>query len=442
MRGSTCSWTNRSGPPAAGGLHGGESEGRGLCAQRNIQMTAAGRTGQLTAVRGPAPRRKARPVAMLLRRKLCAAVLVAAVLLLMLASQSIHRRHFLPMLMAPPITQAPPISTNFEIKPTEPPAIMKLNPPIKILAEQEEQQKEKEDNATKDQPVLYVQNQQRQCGCSGSCVSELGGSDWFRKRYDPKQEPLLAENISGVEPAALQWWLGLQRSGGDVTLEDVMSQMFQVISPPSLDTKPLRSRCRSCAVVGNSGNLRESGHGERIDSHSFVIRMNKALTRGFEKDVGNRTTHHFLYPESAVDVDGGVSLVLLPFKLRDLEWLTSALSTGHIKTTYMRVKERIQADKDKVLVVNPAFFKYVHDRWTEHHGRYPSTGMLAIVFALHVCDQVSVFGYGADREGNWHHYWEKNRHAGAFRKTGVHNADFETEIIQQLAIEGKITLHR
>lgn len=59
--------------------------------------------------------------------------------------------------------------------------------------------------------------------------------------------------------------------------------------------------------------------------------MNKAVTRGFEKDVGNRTTHHFLYPESAVDVDHGVSLVLLPFKLRDIEWLTSALSTGKVK---------------------------------------------------------------------------------------------------------------
>lgn len=42
----------------------------------------------------------------------------------------------------------------------------------------------------------------------------------------------------------------------------------------------------------------------------------------------------------------------------------------------------------QVLVVNPAFFKYVNDRWTEHHGRYPSTGMLAIIFALHICDQV------------------------------------------------------
>ncbi|KAG8007549.1 CMP-N-acetylneuraminate-beta-galactosamide-alpha-2 [Nibea albiflora] len=169
--------------------------------------------------------------------------------------------------------------------------------------------------------------------------------------------------------------------------------------------------------------------------------MNKAVTQGFEKDVGNRTTHHFLYPESAVDIGHGISLVLLPFKLRDLEWLTSALSTGQVKMTYMRVKDRIEADKDKVLVVNPVFFKYVNDRWTEHHGRYPSTGMLAIIFALHICDQVSVFGYGADQQGNWHHYWEENRYAGAFRKTGVHSADFETQVIHQLAKEGKISLH-
>lgn len=39
-------------------------------------------------------------------------------------------------------------------------------------------------------------------------------------------------------------------------------------------------------------------------------------------------------------------------------------------------------------IYNPAFFKYIHDRWTEHHGRYPSTGMLVLFFALHVCDEV------------------------------------------------------
>lgn len=43
----------------------------------------------------------------------------------------------------------------------------------------------------------------------------------------------------------------------------------------------------------------------------------------------------------------------------------------------------------QVQIFNPAFFKYVHDRWTRHHGRYPSTGMLVLFFALHVCDEVS-----------------------------------------------------
>ncbi|XP_033482274.1 ST3 beta-galactoside alpha-2,3-sialyltransferase 8 [Epinephelus lanceolatus] len=373
---------------------------------------------------------------MLLRRKLCVALVIAAILFLMLASQGIQRRHFLPLSLALPISRATPTSRETVVEPSAPPADLTPNPPRTPRPRPIEPEEEDED-----EPAEESQPELRSCGCTKSCISDLAGSEWFSKRYDPKQQPVLRDTNNNFDPEALKWWLSLQRSGNDQTLEQVMSELFKVVSPPTVDFRPLPTHCRSCAVVGNSGNLRQSGNGNLIDSHNSIIRMNKAVTRGFEKDVGNRTTHHFLYPESAVDIDHGVSLVLLPFKLRDLEWLTSALSTGEIKMTYMRVKERVQADKDKVLVVNPVFFKYAHDRWTEGHGRYPSTGMLAIIFALHTCDQVSVFGYGADQQGNWHHYWEENRYAGAFRKTGVHSADFETEIIHQLAKEGKITLH-
>ncbi|KAK7881101.1 hypothetical protein WMY93_032311 [Mugilogobius chulae] len=71
----------------------------------------------------------------------------------------------------------------------------------------------------------------------------------------------------------------------------------------------------------------------------------------------------------------------------------------------MRVKEKISADPDQVLVLSPDFFSYIHQNWTQNHGRYPSTGLTAVIYALHTCDQVSVFGFGADSEGNWHHYW-------------------------------------
>lgn len=279
----------------------------------------------------------------------------------------------------------------------------------------------------------------RSCGCT-SCVSDVAASDWFRQRFDPEQKPVLSQNHS-LDPNALNWWLSLQRSGNGRPLQEVTSELFSVIAPPPAPQKPRPSLCRTCAVVGNSGNLRESGHGKLIDSHQHVIRMNRAVMSGFEQDVGNRCTHHFLYPESAVDLRPREHLVLLPFKIRDLDWTRSALTTGEITTTYMRVRDRISADRDRVLIVSPEFFKYVHERWTQKHGRYPSTGITAVVFALHMCDQVSLFGFGADSQGNWHHYWEKNKFAGAFRKTGVHNADFETEILQTLHKEGKVQLY-
>ncbi|XP_047438120.1 ST3 beta-galactoside alpha-2,3-sialyltransferase 8 [Mugil cephalus] len=380
---------------------------------------------------------------MLLRRKVWVATVIAAILFLMIATHSIQRRH------SPLSSRSSGIDTGHtgrqtEVEPTTTPKRVRLlTPPSPIDTQEEEEEEDEEEEEEEGDEEEMEEDELKedyQCGCSASCISNPDGSDWFRHRYDHSQQPVIRDT-KNFDPDALEWWLGLQRSGSDRTLEEVIVEMFQVISPPTVDFRPLPSRCRSCAVVGNSGNLLQSGHGNLINSHDSVIRMNKAVTRGYEKDVGNRTTHHFLYPESAVDVGRGVSLVLLPFKLRDLEWLTSALSTGQVKMTYMRVRERVEADKDKVLVVNPVFFKYVHDRWTEHHGRYPSTGMLAIIFALHTCDQVSVFGYGADKQGNWHHYWEANRYAGAFRKTGVHSADYETQVILQLAKEGKISLH-
>lgn len=56
--------------------------------------------------------------------------------------------------------------------------------------------------------------------------------------------------------------------------------------------------------------------------------MNFAPTKGYEEDVGTKTTYHVMYPESAVDLDNSTHLVLLPFKILDLEWLIRAFTTG------------------------------------------------------------------------------------------------------------------
>uniref|UniRef100_A0A3B3ZYA4 CMP-N-acetylneuraminate-beta-galactosamide-alpha-2,3-sialyltransferase 2 n=1 Tax=Periophthalmus magnuspinnatus TaxID=409849 RepID=A0A3B3ZYA4_9GOBI len=329
---------------------------------------------------------------MAMRRWLCALMLATAVLFLMLATHS-HFLSLAPPPHSPSASQAPPTHLH----------------------------------------------RGESCGCD-SCVFDAVSSDWFKQRFDPQKQPILMQNQS-IDPQALSWWMSLQRSKNSRPLQEVMSELFTVIAPPVEQPKPHPSLCRTCAVVGNSGNLQKSGYGPLIDSHQFVFRMNKAVTTGFEQDVGNRSTHHFLYPESAMDLQPGVHMVLVPFKILDLEWVRSALSTGDITMTYMRVKDRVSADPDRVLVLSPDFFRYVHEHWTQSHGRYPSTGFTAVIYALHTCDQVSLFGFGADSDGNWHHYWEQNHFAGAFRKTGVHNADYETGILQRLHQEGKVHLY-
>ncbi|KAK0150589.1 CMP-N-acetylneuraminate-beta-galactosamide-alpha-2,3-sialyltransferase 1 [Merluccius polli] len=167
--------------------------------------------------------------------------------------------------------------------------------------------------------------------------------------------------------------------------------------------------------------------------------MNRAPTRGFEEDVGAQTTHHLMYPESAVNLDNDTNLVLIPYKTRDLQWLISAFTTGTIKHTYQPVMSRIKANREKVQIFSPTFMKYAYDNWMDKHGRYPSTGFFSLLFALHICDEVSVFGYGADKHGNWHHYFEDNVGNG-FRKTGVHGGEHEYNMMMRLNATNKIRM--
>ncbi|XP_068056133.1 alpha-N-acetylgalactosaminide alpha-2,6-sialyltransferase 5 isoform X3 [Anomalospiza imberbis] len=57
-----------------------------------------------------------------------------------------------------------------------------------------------------------------------------------------------------------------------------------------LEHKPLKMHCKSCALVTSSGHLLGSRQGHRIDESECVIRMNDAPTRGYGKDVGNKTS--------------------------------------------------------------------------------------------------------------------------------------------------------
>lgn len=75
----------------------------------------------------------------------------------------------------------------------------------------------------------------------------------------------------------------------------------QCPSPPAF--QPLKMHCRDCALVTSSGHLLRSGQGPQIDQTECVIRMNDAPTRGYGRDVGNRTSLRVIAHSSIQRID-------------------------------------------------------------------------------------------------------------------------------------------
>uniref|UniRef100_A0A3B4X6Z4 CMP-N-acetylneuraminate-beta-galactosamide-alpha-2,3-sialyltransferase 1-like n=1 Tax=Seriola lalandi dorsalis TaxID=1841481 RepID=A0A3B4X6Z4_SERLL len=145
------------------------------------------------------------------------------------------------------------------------------------------------------------------CAC-GKCLSE--DDVWFTQRFNKSVEPFLSAKHS-LSEAAFRWWKVSWQ------LARKMDNLFKTF-PATPDVEASSDRCRTCAVVGNSGNL--NGSPTPLDTHcKFPPLMNTGRTKGYEADVGKRTTHHVMYPESAVDLDNTTHLVLVPFKIQDLD---------------------------------------------------------------------------------------------------------------------------
>ncbi|XP_010792490.1 neurobeachin-like [Notothenia coriiceps] len=83
--------------------------------------------------------------------------------------------------------------------------------------------------------------------------------------------------------------------------------------------------CKTCIIVGNGGILANKSLGQRIDEFDVVVRLNEAPVKGFEKDVGSKTTMRITYPEGAIQkaerYEPESLFVLSAFKALDFKWL-------------------------------------------------------------------------------------------------------------------------
>uniref|UniRef100_A0A8C5MSX0 alpha-N-acetylgalactosaminide alpha-2,6-sialyltransferase n=1 Tax=Leptobrachium leishanense TaxID=445787 RepID=A0A8C5MSX0_9ANUR len=133
-------------------------------------------------------------------------------------------------------------------------------------------------------------------------------------------------------------------------------------------------RCVSCAVVGNGGILNGSRLGKEINEHDYVFRLNGAVTKGYERDVGNRTS---FYGFTASTV---ISSIFLKY-IRNIFYPNIL--------TYMYLRSKTLKSK----------------YWAIYR---PTTGALVLLTALHLCDTVSAYGFMTeDYKSYSNHYYDK-----------------------------------
>jgi hypothetical protein len=247
---------------------------------------------------------------------------------------------------------------------------------------------------------------------------EAAYPDSFREGVDIFLEP----GDGWVSPEVFDWWSF--RVDPDGLTPYAAERMFLRISGRE-PIFPSAGHDTSCAVVGASRNLLGSRYGPLIDAHDVVFRVNRAHTEDFVADVGERTTHHVAWPTDLGEnqADRRAFLLFNPMTLDTPSLFDRMLSL---------VENDLGWDPAKVRVVHPEFVRYLHQNWMEARGGFPSTGFIALMIAVHVCDEVDVFGFGADAEGRWDRYYEDD----PAEPTDLHPADFEGEFRREMDEKG------
>ncbi|XP_066473964.1 alpha-N-acetylgalactosaminide alpha-2,6-sialyltransferase 2 isoform X2 [Tiliqua scincoides] len=259
-------------------------------------------------------------------------------------------------------------------------------------------------------------------------------------------------------------WHGLPYSVISSTLkvlnDSANSRLFSTASFPN--------GCIRCAVVGNGGILNGSRQGKEIDAHDFVFRVNGAVTKGFEKDVGTKTSFfgftvntmknsliaYAEYGFTQIPQAKDLQYIFIPSHVRDYIMLRAAVLGIAVPEGYDEGDEPqkyfgSEASAGKFKLLHPEFMYYLRERFLRSeniksqfgHLYMPSTGAIMLLTALHTCDQVSAYGFITENYKKFSaHYYEHEKKPLVFYAN--HDMLLELELWKNLHQAGFMKLYQ
>ncbi|KAM7370586.1 hypothetical protein PAMP_010118 [Pampus punctatissimus] len=218
--------------------------------------------------------------------------------------------------------------------------------------------------------------------------------------------------------------------------DDVMNSVKLIPKPKEPLLLPGSDGCVHCAVVGTSGILYGSKMGKEIDAHDYVFRMNGAVIKGHEEDVGHKTsvyvhTAHSItsaqyvlkkYGYTSVPHDEGIKYVMIPEGMRDFQWLEGLIkeervSAGPYRNRRARTYYAEKYNETRFYVLHQDFLRYVRNRFLLSRNVNasfwaivrPTNGAFTLFLALHTCDTVDAYGFMTEDYKKYsNYYYERN----------------------------------
>ncbi|XP_028667023.1 alpha-N-acetylgalactosaminide alpha-2,6-sialyltransferase 3 [Erpetoichthys calabaricus] len=168
------------------------------------------------------------------------------------------------------------------------------------------------------------------------------------------------------------------------------------------DREPLKLNCDVCSLVSSSGQMLGRGAGATIDQTSCVWRMNNAPTKGFEKDVGKKTTVRvvshtsvplLLQKQQYFFGEANDTIYIIWGPLRNMRQDGQGLVYNMLRQVvknYPSVKIFVTTEErmnycDKV-------FKEETGKDRIQSGSYLSTGWFTLILAMDLCRDIRVYG--------------------------------------------------
>ena len=231
-------------------------------------------------------------------------------------------------------------------------------------------------------------------------------------------------------------------------------QLHRLPTSSRLDDNGFGAR-RSCAVVGASGSVLDARRGREIDAHDAVARINVVRTAGFEEHVGRRTSWNFFWGHK-VHLDSfeeatrklpaarrQIGLVV-PVKALDVTFFFEAAAnrSGGGGAPLFLASDRVY---NRALAHLCKATKSGAEWPTESPFMRPSSGLLAVVFALQACRNVTLYGLTNPKPCAPHHYFDAPPKPCTTAVPAKYDHPFhwferEHELYAAWAAEGRLTL--